>query len=59
VEDDVLLSVLAEKPCGYEGVPTHFGVGGLSLYKKYGPFEFVLSDYRFIPGVEIKNGRSW
>jgi hypothetical protein len=37
-------------------VPTHFGDGGLSLYKKGRPFEFVLFDYRFIPGSEIKNG---
>jgi hypothetical protein len=32
------------------------GMGGLSLYKKDGPFAFVLSDYRFIPGPEIKDG---
>jgi DNA-binding NtrC family response regulator len=57
-DDDVLLSVLTEKlqACGYQVVPTHFGDGGLSLYKKDGPFEFVLSDYRFIPGTEIKHG---
>jgi hypothetical protein len=29
---------------------------GRSLYKKEGPFEFVLSDYRLIAGSEIKNG---
>jgi hypothetical protein len=29
---------------------------GLSLYKKDGPWEFVLSDYKFIPGTEIKDG---
>ena len=28
----------------------------LSLYKKDGPFEFVLSDYHFIPASRIKNG---
>jgi DNA-binding NtrC family response regulator len=57
-DDDVLLSVLAKKleASGYEVIRTHFGDGGLSLYKKDGPFEFVLSDYRFIPGPEIKNG---
>jgi DNA-binding NtrC family response regulator len=56
--DDTLLSFLTKKleACGYEVVPTHFGDGGLSLYRKNGPFEFVLSDYRFIPGVQIKNG---
>jgi CheY-like chemotaxis protein len=57
-DDDVLLLVLANKleACGYEVVPTHFGDGGLSLYKKEGPFEFILSDYRFVPGSQIKNG---
>jgi hypothetical protein len=34
---------------------THFGDGGLELYDKYGPWEFVLADYRFIPGVKIKD----
>jgi hypothetical protein len=29
---------------------------GRSLYKKEGPFEFVLSDYRLIAGSEIKHG---
>jgi hypothetical protein len=28
----------------------------LALYKKDRPFAFVLSDYRFIPCQEIKNG---
>ena len=57
-DDDVLLSVLANKleACGYQVLPTHFGDGGLSLYKKDGPFELILPDYRFIPGSEIKNG---
>jgi DNA-binding NtrC family response regulator len=56
--DDTLLSILAGEleAREFEVVPTHFGDGGLSLYKKEGPFEFVLSDYRFIPCPEIKNG---
>jgi DNA-binding NtrC family response regulator len=56
--DDTLLSFLTKRleACGYEVVPTHFGDGALSLYTKDGPFEFVLSDYRFIPGPEIKDG---
>ncbi len=29
--------------------------GGLRLYEKSGPWEFVLADYRFIPGVKIKD----
>ena len=55
-DDDVLLSFLTRelvaRDC--EVVPTHFGDGGLSLYKKDGPFELVLSDFYFIPGSEIK-----
>jgi len=27
----------------------------LSLFKKDGPFAFVLADYRYIPGVKIKD----
>jgi ActR/RegA family two-component response regulator len=57
-DDSTLLSFLARKlhSRGYEVVATHFGDGGLSLYKSDGPFEFLLSDYHFIPGSEIKNG---
>src|SRR5580658_816381 len=55
--DDALLSYLTEelesRGCGV--VPTHFGDGGLSLFKKDGPFAFVLADYRFLPGVKIKD----
>jgi DNA-binding NtrC family response regulator len=59
VEDDdaqllFLTKELEARDC--EVVPTHFGDGGLSLYKKDGPFELVLSDFYFIPGSEIKNG---
>jgi two-component system, cell cycle response regulator CpdR len=56
--DDTLLSFLAKKleDSGYEVVPTHFGDGALSLYKKHNPWEFVLSDYKFIPSPEIKDG---
>jgi DNA-binding NtrC family response regulator len=57
-DDEVLLSVLAKKleASGYEVVATHFGDDGLSLYKKDGPFAFVLSDYKFISGMQIKDG---
>jgi ActR/RegA family two-component response regulator len=55
--DDTLLSSLAEElqSRDFAVLPTHFGDGGLSLFKKDGPFAFVLVDYRFIPGVNIKN----
>ena len=59
VEDDsTLLSFLARElqSRGYEVLQTHFGDGGLALYKKDGPWEFVLSDYKFIPGPTIKDG---
>jgi DNA-binding response OmpR family regulator len=55
--DDALLSSLTEEleSRDFQVLPTHFGDGGLSLYKKDGPFAFVLVDYWFIPGVNIKN----
>ena len=59
VEDDsAVLSFLAREleSRGFEVVQTQFGDGGLDLYKKHGPFAFVLSDYRFVPGPEIKDG---
>jgi DNA-binding response OmpR family regulator len=56
-DDDALLSFLAEEleSRDFEVLPTHFGDGGLDLYKKEGPFAFVLADYRFIRGVKIKD----
>ena len=52
-----LLSSLTEEleSRDFEVLPTHFGDGGLSLFKNNGPFAFVLADYRFIPGVKIKD----
>jgi two-component system, OmpR family, alkaline phosphatase synthesis response regulator PhoP len=57
-DEDALLSFLAKEleERGYEVLPTHTGDEGLDLYKKNGPFAFVLSDYRFIPGTKIKDG---
>jgi hypothetical protein len=54
---DALLSSLAEEleSRDFEVLATHFGDGGLSLFKKDGPFVFVLADYRFLPGVKIKD----
>ncbi len=59
VEDDsTLLSFLARElqSRGYEVVQTQFGDRGLDLYKKHGLWAFVLSDYKFFPGPEIKDG---
>jgi DNA-binding response OmpR family regulator len=55
--DDALLSSLTEEleSRDFEVLPTHFGDGGLSLFRKDGPFALVLADYRFIPGVTIKD----
>ena len=57
-DDDVLVAFLAKEleARGFELLQTHFGDGGLKLYNRYGPFEFVFSDYRFIPGAQIKDG---
>ncbi len=55
--DDALSSSLAGElqSRDFEVLPTHFGDGGLSLFRKDGPFVFVLADYRFIPGVKVKD----
>ena len=55
--DDALLSSLTEEleSRDFEVLPTHFGDGGLSLFRKDGPFAFALADYRFIPGVKVKD----
>src|ERR1700683_2355987 len=57
-DDDALVAFLAKEleARGCEILQTHFGDGGLKLYNRYAPFEFVLSDYRFIPGAQIKDG---
>jgi two-component system cell cycle sensor histidine kinase/response regulator CckA len=57
-DDDALRSFLAREleARDYEVAQTHFGDGGLHLYQKSGPWEFVLTDFRFIPGTTIKNG---
>ena len=56
--DDDLLSFLSEEleARGLEVLATHTGDAGLYLYQKHGPWELVLTDYRFIPGVKIKDG---
>jgi len=57
-DDDALRGFLAKEleARGFEVLQTHFGDGGLDLYQKDGPFAFVLSDYRFVPGAKIKDG---
>jgi DNA-binding NtrC family response regulator len=55
--DDALLSSLTEEleSRDFEVLSTPVGDGGLGLYKKHGPFAFVLTDCRFLPGVNIKD----
>jgi hypothetical protein len=55
--DDTLLSSIAEEleSRDFQVLTTHFGDGGLSLYKKDGPFAFVLTDHCLLPGVKIKD----
>jgi DNA-binding NtrC family response regulator len=57
-DEDTLLSFLVEEleARGFEVLQTHFRDGGLDLYQEDGPFAFVLSDYRFVPGAKIKDG---
>ena len=57
-DDDALLWFVAKEleARGCEVLKTQTGDGGLYLYKKDGPFEFVLSDYHFMPGTKIKDG---
>ena len=57
-DDDALRGFLAKEleARGFEAVQTHFGDGGLHLYQKSDPWEFVLSDFRFMPGPTIKDG---
>jgi hypothetical protein len=55
---DAFLSYLAEDlgRCPHEILHTYFGDGGLELYTRYGPWEFVLTDFRVVPGVKIIDG---
>ena len=57
-DDDALSSFLAKKleEGGFEVLQTHFGDGGLNLYQEHAPWEFVLSDYLFVPGIRIRDG---
>lgn len=62
VEDDsTLLSFLAREleTGGYEVPQTHFGDGGLDIYKKDGPFSFVLSDIASSPVRRSKTACSY
>ncbi len=41
---------------GYEVSQEAGGRGAFDLYKERGPFDFVLTDFNFIPSKEIRHG---
>ena len=56
-DDDALLSFLA-KELENRGCDVHQSSSGdetFRVWQRLGPFAFVQADYRFIPGVNIKN----
>jgi DNA-binding NtrC family response regulator len=57
-DDDALRSLLATE-LENRGCDVHQSSGGdeaFHVWQRLGPWEFVLSDFRFIPGTAIKNG---
>ena len=57
-DDDALLSFLA-KELGNRGCDVHQSSSGDETFRgwqRLGPFAFVLSDFRFIPGTTVKDG---
>jgi DNA-binding NtrC family response regulator len=57
-DDDVLRSHLAKEleARAFEVLQAQSGDEGLHVYQKNGPWELVLTDYRFFPGTKIKDG---
>ena len=57
-DDDVLVDWIVRKlePQGYIIEQCQDGDYGLHLYKTEGLFDYVLTDYLFLPGQTIKNG---
>jgi CheY-like chemotaxis protein len=57
-DDEVLRAHLAEalEACAFDVLEAQSGDAALYLYQKKAPWEFVLSDYRFFPGMKIKDG---
>jgi DNA-binding response OmpR family regulator len=59
VEDDGALRFFLTKELearGYETLQSFRGDEAFYIWQHEGPFAFVLSDYRFIPGTTIKDG---
>jgi DNA-binding NtrC family response regulator len=57
-DDDALRSFLTKEleEHGYETLQSFRGDEAFYIWQHEGPFAFVLSDYRFIPGTTIKDG---
>jgi CheY-like chemotaxis protein len=56
-DDAVLLSIGSRlRSGGFEVKEASTGDGAMYVYEHQGPFVFVLSDYRFVPGAKIKDG---
>jgi DNA-binding NtrC family response regulator len=56
-DDAVLLCIGSRLRSGsFEVKEASTGDGAMYVYEHQGPFAFVLSDYRFVPGAKIKNG---
>ncbi|MGB9234119.1 MAG: response regulator [Terriglobales bacterium] len=57
-DDEALLYFLATEleDRGFDIRQSHNGDEAFHRWQHEGPFEFVLTDHRFIPGVSIKHG---
>jgi len=56
-DDAVLLSIGSRlRSGGFEVKEASTGDGAMYVYEYQGPFVFVLSEYRFVPGAKIKDG---
>jgi DNA-binding NtrC family response regulator len=57
-DDDALRSFLSKEleQRGYDVHQSFSGDGAFHVWQREGPWEFVLTDYRFVPGTKIKDG---
>jgi DNA-binding NtrC family response regulator len=57
-DDDAVLLCIGSRlrSGGFEVKEASTGDGAMYVYEHQGPFAFVLSDYRFVPGAKIKDG---
>jgi CheY-like chemotaxis protein len=57
-DDDAVLLCIGSRlrSGGFEIKEASSGDGAMYVYEHQGPFAFVLSEYRFVPGAKIKDG---